>query len=381
MTKNNFSKFYLRRLPYAVAAALVIVSCVSVIPFGGSKASAGTLNKVSIRLDSLVGAATSVSGRACFVADVTTVIRSVRITFPTTNGATDYTLSSTLGNWTTSTTNLDTQPVTQNALTGLSANATVVSGHSVTFDDSSGFTPANTTNTYCFNWSGTGLTNPAAWTTESIAGTFETFSAVSASGLISTSTFSMPKTVTTNGTNVGVSATVPPTFSFTLNGTSDPFGTINLAAVNFTAGLTGTIVTNAGSGWVIWARSTANAACAKGCIFSPSKSYGIKSAASVGSAAANVTTGAEHYDFATTAKSLGASGSCTAITQTTYFDGISNAGFGGPLDKTAFWPIASCDGSSTSATVSFREILVAIASTPAAADYADTIVMTAAGTF
>ena len=345
-------------------------------------ASAGTLNKVLVRLDTLVAGATSVSGRACLVADVTTSIRSFRITFPTTNAGTDYTLSTTLANWTVDTNNLDTAPVTQNAVTNISGqNAASVSGKQVVFNTTANFTPANTTNEYCFNWSGSGLTNPTAWTTESVPGTFETFSATGASGLISTSTFSMPKTVTTNGTNVGVTATVPPSFSFTLSGTSDPFGTISLASVNYTTGLTATVVTNAASGWIIWARSTANASCTKGCIYSTSKSYGIKSSAAVGSAAANITTGAEHYDFATTAKNLGASGTCSAITQTTYFDGITNAGWGGPLDKTALWPIASCDGSSTSATVSFREILVAIASTPASTDYADTIVMTAAGKF
>jgi hypothetical protein len=373
----------IERFSRLALVALILVACLSGIPFGSNKAQAGTLNKVFIRLDSLVAGATSVSGRACFVSDQSaTAIKSVRITFPTTNAATDYTLSSTLTNWTTNTSNLDTQPVAQNAVTGLATTtASVVSGHQVTFDDSGGFTPANTTNLYCFNWGGSGLTNPTAWTTESVVGTFETFSAVGASGLLSTSQFSLPKTVTTNGTNYSVTATVPPSFSFSLNGTSDPFGTINLSAVNFTPGLQATVVTNAGSGWIIWARSTANAGCAKGCIWSPSKSYGIKSAAAVGSAAANITTGAEHYDFATTAKSLGPSGSCVTLTQSTYFDGITNAGWGGPLDKTALYPIASCDGSSTSATVNFREALVAIASTPAAADYADTVVMTAAGQF
>jgi hypothetical protein len=387
MTKGD-SQFLLKRLPSIVGIAVFIIAGASEVPFSSNKVQAGTLNRVFVRLDNLVGAATGVSGRVCFVANVTTAINSFRITFPTTNGATDYIPNTTTTNWTVDTNNLDAQPASepQNPVTNISGqNAASVSGKQVVFNTTSAFTPASTvplTGTYCFNWSGaSSLTNPAVWTTESVAGTFETFSATGAVGLISTSTFSEPKTVTTNGTNVSVTATVPPSFSFTLNGTTDPFGTINLAAVNYTTGLVGTVVTNAGSGWMIWARSTANAACAKGCIYSPSKLYGIKSAAAVGSAAANVTTGAEHYDFATTAKSLGASGSCSAITQTTYFDGITNAGWGGPLDKTALWPIASCDGSSTSATVSFREILVAIASTPAATDYADTIVMTAAGRF
>jgi hypothetical protein len=388
MTKNNISQFIFKRLPSILILAVLIVAGVSEIPFDSNKVHAGAFVKAFVRLDTLVGAATNVPVRVCFVDNnISTPIKSIRITFPTTNGATDYVLNTTLANYTTNTSNLDALPApAQSGITGLGANASVVNAgaHQITFDDSGGFTPSNNTTPYCFNWTSTtnGLTNPAVWTTESVAGTVETFSAVAAGGsLLSTGTYSEPKTVTTNGTNVSVTATVPPSFSFTLNGTTDPFGTINLAAVNYTTGLVGTVVTNAGSGWMIWARSTANAACAKGCIYSPSKLYGIKSAAAVGSAAANVTTGAEHYDFATTAKALGASGSCTAITQTTYFDGITNAGWGGPLDKTALWPIASCDGSSTSATVSFREILVAIASTPAATDYADTIVMTAAGQF
>jgi hypothetical protein len=371
---------WLRKACYIALAIVLLLTFVS--PFFDNQSSAASLNRTFVRLDSLVAGGTSVSGRVCFIADVTTAIRSFRITFPTTNAATDYTLSTTLANWTVDTNNLDTQPVNQNAVTNIAGqNAASVSGKQVVFNTTANFAPANTTNEYCFNWSGTGLTNPTAWTTESAAGTLETFSAIGASGLISSSNFSMPKTVTTNGTNVSVTATVPPSFGFTLNGTSDPFGTINLASVNFTPGLQATVVTNAGSGWIIWGRSTANASCAKGCIWSPSKSYGIKSTAAVGSAAANITTGAEHYDFSTTAKSLGPSGSCVTLTQSTYFDGITNAGWGGPLDKTALYPIASCDGSSTAATVNFREALVAIASTPAAADYADTIVMTAAGRF
>jgi hypothetical protein len=383
MTTNLIKHPIVQRFSRIFVVGVLILGYVAVIP-ASPKAHAGTLAKVFVRLDSLVASATNVPVHVCFQADVATSIKSIRITFPTTNGATDYALTtSPLSNYTSNNT-VDTVPGTQVGITGLAANPSSVTAKTITFDDSGGFVPSTTANNYsCFGWTSVtnGLTNPAAWTTESVTGTVETFSATGASGLISSASFSEPKTVTTNGTNVNVTATVPPSFSFTLNGTSDPFGTINIAAVNFTAGLQATVVTNAGSGWIIWARSTGNASCSKGCIYSPSKNYFVQSSAAVGSAAANIATGAEHYDFSTTAKSLGPSGACTTLTQTTFFDGITNAGWGGPLDKTTFYPIAYCNGSSTAATVNFREAFVAIASTEAANDYADTIIMTAAGNF
>ena len=357
------------------------------IPFG-NKASAATF-KPLVRLDSLIAGATSSTGRVCLVSDQTaTAIKSVRITFPFTNATTDYTLSATLTNWTTNTSNLDTQPAAQSALTGLAtATASVVAAgaHQVTFDDAAGFTPADTTTNYCFNWAGSGLTNPTAWTgTETTPGKIEVFNAVAAGGaLISSGTFSEPKTVTTFGTNVSVSATVPPSFQYTLGATSDPFGTTNISALNYTAGVTGTVITNAASGWVIWARSSANSgACAKACLHSTQKAYDILSSAATGSAAAVITNAAEHYDFQVSAVSLNAgTGTCSAITPATYFNGTVTATQGGPLDKTIMYPIASCNGSSSNGTVVFKEIVVPTAATPAATDYTDTIFTTAAGQF
>ena len=111
------------------------------------KTDASTFSQAYLRLDNMKPNA-SLSGTVCaqpFSAGGGTE-NSVTITFPT-----DFSLSTTLANWTTNTSNL---PSDSTAWPGIGTTATSVSGQSVTFS-SADLTSATS---YCFNFTATGST-------------------------------------------------------------------------------------------------------------------------------------------------------------------------------------------------------------------------------
>lgn len=347
--------------------------------------------KSYVRLDDLVALDTGVSGRVCFVPQATTTIKSIQVTFPHTNGSTDYTLNTTASNWTLDTNNLNTgSPLNEAAITSLPATATSVSGLSMELDISSGFTPANTNTNYCFNWSGSNtLQVPSAGASEITPGSITTYSATGAVGsnTINTTEFSLPQTVATTGYNVSLSATVPPIFTMALNTTSDTFGNLSITSATTSSGVQASVSTNASSGWILWVKDNApSGACSsKGGLYSATKNYCIKSAASINTNE-HALTGAEHYDTSVTGVNAGTSGTCSAVAYQAgsgfAFDGITQSpNWGGVLSDTNYLPLASCNGTATASTVNFSEIATILGSTPAAADYGDTIFLTGAGQF
>jgi hypothetical protein len=374
---KNFS-----RVGYLLIAVTLLLSYMTVSNTGHASA-ATPFVKSFVRLDSLIASATGVSGRACFEPSggSPATIKSVQVTFPVTNG-TSYALNATAGNWTITTTNLDTG---QNAATNIGTTATTISGNNLNIDFTGGFLVPAATTLYCFNWSGAStLTVPTAGASETTVGSISTYSSIAEVGLINSTSISEPQTVAVTGDTVAVSAVVPPSFSFSLSGYTDTFATnLAIASVNTSNGARlATVSTNAASGWIIWARDNPGGSCSKGGLYSLTSLHCISSAGAANSAPALISTGAENYGFAVTNKSVGSAGTCASITYNTYnYDGITNAGYAGILSNTLYNPIASCSGTSTGSTVSFNELVTITGSTPAASDYADTIQLTGAGQF
>ncbi|SRR6266540_3981695 len=171
-----------------------------------------------------------------------------------------------------------------------------------------------------------------------------------------------------------VNANVSPTFNFVISSASDSFtAPLSSGGVTSTSGITATINTNAKSGWLVWAKDVNSG------LLSTSQSKTVGSTTT--GTAATLSTGTEGYVFALTNIAQG-SGAGTASPATAY-DGTASAGVnsnGSGLD-TALRQVASSTGTANNAVLTFKERAAVSATTPAAADYTDTITLIGAGSY
>lgn len=297
---------------------------------------------------------TATTGTVCFMAASTATEASVEVTFPT-----GYTLSPTVGDWTVSTTNL-AWPTGGTAWPGINT-ATDVTGQVATFP--SGDLTVGTL--YCFNWTSTDAVETKASATSSNVGQIDTYT--SGPALIDTAEYS---TATITDDQIVVTATIPPTFSFELSGNTDALGTITTAGVaESPTPRTVTVNTNANNGWMVWAKDL---------------NTGLKSANAANYTVASTTpgtnstlsAGTEGYNTGVTQSQVGGAGTITVAAP---FVGGST-GKGGGLD-TSLRALASSDGTADTAVLTLTNNAAIKATTPAAADYTDTITVIGAGLF
>ena len=197
---------------------------------------AATLPIAYVRLDR-VKASTATTGLVCAKTPSSMTAgteATVKVTFPT-----GFTVSSTAGNWTVSTTDI---PSGTSAWPGITT-ASSVSGQDVTFP-SSDLTTTDTT--YCFRWTGgTTLTNSTAGNDKSGVITTQ------ATGPVAIDTANYAVSVIAED-QISVTATVPLIYSMALSGTSMPLGTLSTSSVTSSTARTLTIATNAAQGWIAW---------------------------------------------------------------------------------------------------------------------------------
>ncbi len=306
-----------------------------------------------VRLDRLGINATG-GGLVCMTPQGGGTAGKVVITFPGTGtaGAASFGVNSTAANWTVTTTNL---PAGTSAWPGI-GTATAVSGAAVTFPSS---TLTNGT-TYCFNFAAAStLTNPTAiGSGNTLTGTIQT--QTSGASPIDTDTYALA-IVTTNADQIAVTATVPQSFTFALSANSIAFGTLTLGSV-ITGGTTPTvtITTNAQNGYQAWVKSLnagLNSAGTGGSIASSTidlgtgKGYGMQSGSATGNAS--------------TTSPYNVSGTNVGALATTYTSFMSGTG-----------PSIAA-GDSVTLTLKAK----ADSTVKAASDYADTLTVTAAGSF
>lgn len=317
-------------------------------------AEAAGLQQVWVRFDRMA-TATATTGMVCAKTAVADVTESdVVVTFPT-----GFTVSATTGNWTVTTTDL---PTTATAWPGIGTATTANAGTRVVTFPSSNLT-ANTL--YCFNWSST-----TALTTGS-AGASQTGTVASGGN---SSTFSTA-IVSAGADLIGVTATVPATFTFSLSANSDTFASPLSTTAQLSNGVTATIATNAAAGWVAWVKS-ANAA-----LNSLSTGATIATTGTVNDTVDTLSGGTYGYLLDVTFTDSG-TGTGT-VTQAAGFgqeyDGNSSTS-GGTL-STIFQPIAASSGTTDGDTVVLKELARVTAIQAAATDYADTLTVVAAGRF
>ena len=169
--------------------------------------------------------------------------------------------------------------------------------------------------------------------------------------------------LSSGGTNYSVTATVAPTFTMSLSGSTDSLGTLSATALSLSTGITAQVSTNAASGWFLWAEDS-NAG-----LHSAQQSHTINS----------VTTGSNHTlnggTIGTEAYALGV----TAYNTTNYAYGGGTTG--GGLSNTAFNEIAANGSPANGVTTVLHELADISAITPAATDYSDTITVIGTGSF
>jgi hypothetical protein len=309
-----------------------------------------------VRFDRM-SATTATTGLVCAQPNTVGTEASVQVTFPT-----GFTVSTTTGDWTVSTTNL---PSGATAWVGI-GTATAASGQTVTFP--SGDLSVGTL--YCFNWTNTAALSTSGTGTD-LTGTITT--RTSAPANIDSSQYA---TAIISNDQIVVTATVPATFSFSLSGNTDTFtGNLSSSSVVSTSGRTVTISTNAADGWVAWVRS-ANAA-----LSSSSSGASIPTAGSLDNAPTNLnpTTGYVLDVDITTDSGTGTGTVTQASNYGAEYNGTTTEE-GGTL-STTFQPIAASDGTTAGDVLTLTERAFISAVQAAATDYTDTLTIVAAGRF
>lgn len=326
--------------------ALLIMFIVS------ATSSAAELTRTFVRFDRM-RTSTATTGTVCAQPTTVATEASVQVTFPT-----GYTVSGVVGNWTVNTTNL-AWPTGGTAWPGI-GTASAVAGQVVTFPS----TDLTVGTLYCFNWANTAALSISAAATANNSGTVTTRTSVPAT--IDSSNFS---TASIADDQIIVSATVPQTFSFALSANTDSLGSLSTGSVATSpTPRTATVNTNAKNGWLVWARDSNTG------LSSASAPYTL--ASTTPGSNSTLSAGTEGYNFGATSSQAGGTGTITVATP---FVGIA-AGQGGGLDTT-LRTIASSTGTANTAVLTLRNNAAISASTPAAADYTDTITVVGAGLF
>ena len=197
---------YQKRLAAAGLASVLFVGALVPVLLNNS-VNAASLTQTFVRFDRMKTSSPT-TGTVCAKPTSTATEVDTQVVFPA-----GYTVSTTVGNWTVNTTNLN-WPAGAVAWLGI-GTATAAAAQTVTFP--SGDLTAGTL--YCFNWTNTAAVSISAGASTSNGGTVTT----RATGpvVVDTAPYS---TASINDDQIVVSASVPQTFSFALSGNTDSLG-------------------------------------------------------------------------------------------------------------------------------------------------------------
>jgi hypothetical protein len=364
-----------------VAVGLTLSVFAQLVP---SAAFATSLGQAYVRLDRMkVSTATGALVCASASSAGAGTEDKVSILFPD-----SFSLDTTVANWSVSTTNLPAGATAWPGITAPGSGAvTNTSGNKRATFASSNLT---TTNLYCFNISSATITT-ASSSTSGTGGEQATIETQDSGSVVIDQTFIALTTISDD--QITVSATVPPTFSFSLSGNTDAFSSPLSAAtgaVTSTGGITATVTTNAKGGWIAWARNTDRSGGTapnnvQG-LYSTTANYTIATAGTVDgtpSTLAGGSGGAEGYVL--DVNTVDAANGCSATTMPEY-DGTGTTQ-GGTFSKD-YQPISHCTGvdgngrgTANGDTFTMIERAAITAVTPAGSDYSDIVTVVAAGNF
>lgn len=326
---------------------------------------ADNLTRTYIRTDRMT-ASTTTGGTVCARWATTTGTDTfIEVTFPA-----GYTVNSTPGNWTVTTSNL---PAGSSPMPGIAVpGAGGVSGQIVRWpigDVSSAAT------LYCFNFSGTSTLTTGTTGNDKQA-SIRTYTAgtvaVGSGSVLDNSNVALA--VITND-QVVITATVPPTFSFALGTNTQPLGTLSTSSIISGTGVTVTLGTNAANGWLTWVKS-ANAALNSTFDTIPTLNAGGNETLTIGTKGyvldSNITTDSSTVptgDVAIPAEFNDTDDTGTIITNR-----------GGTL-STIFQEVATANGPTDGDVITLIPRVTISALTKAATDYTDTLTIVGAANF
>lgn len=341
-----------RTITAGIAVAFLIAVVTPILLVGHTKAA--SLLYAGVKFDRMK-AATATTGTVCAKPTTASTEATVDVTFPasTTLGLVGTFTVDTVGVGTTA------WPAGAAAWVGID-DATSVSGDTVTFP--SGELVVDGT-LYCFNWNNsaavtTGAANPNE------TGTIETYT--SGAALIDSGTYA---TAFIADDQIVVTASVAPTFAFSLSGNSDAIGAVTVSTpVSGATPRTATIATNANNGWAVWAKDLYTG------LYSAAANYTIDS--TTPGTVSTLSAGTQGYNTGVANTSTTGAG---VVTIATPFDKAATAFKGGGLN-TSFQMLASSTGGNTTALELTNSASVSPTS-QAASDYTDTITVVAAGLF
>ncbi len=170
-----------------------------------------------------------------------------------------------------------------------------------------------------------------------------------------------------------ITAIVPPTFNFTLDGNTDSFTTdLDPASVVSTGGRTVTIATNAADGWIAWARS------ANTSLDSANTGETIETTGSIDNTPSTLSAGSDGYVMDVDLITDSGTGDGTVSIAPEYNGSESDQG--GTLSST-YQEIATCDGTTNGDVLTLYGRATISAIKAAAEDYTDTWTVIGAGNF
>ncbi len=309
-----------------------------------------------VRFDRLATGA-AISGTACEKTSTSGTETNVVIVFPA-----GWTISQTASNWTVTTTNLPTDPSGGGAATAWPGinTASSVNGSSVVFPG----TDLSTGTFYCFNFAG-------ASSTTGSAGNDQTGQLKTQGGSPYVDSTNWAVSIVASGADqIAVTASVSATMTFSLSANSIALGTLSTSSVT-SGNVVQHVSTNARNGYVSWIQGTSATGGTGGGLHSTTANADISSPGSF-----PTTT-----DLASsTGVVLDADATSGSPTINAGYDG-SNATSGGHFDGGIFHEVSSKTGAQSDTQVTLN-VRAKVASTqPAASDYADTLVVSAAGSF
>ena len=213
-----------------------------------------------------------------------------------------------------------------------------------------GATALTSGSSYCFELTGSAVTNPTS------AGQ----SKVTLTSVTTNDTTNVEVDAITSDTYT-VSATVPPSFTLSLSGTTDAFASnLSSSSTVVTTGVTATINTNAANGWGLWAMD------------SQAGLHSTLASTLIGS----VATGSNHT-FTTGSNQYGLGVSTFNTANYAYGGGTT----GGGLSTSQLYEIATNNAPASGVTTVIHELADVSATTPAAQDYSDVVTVVGAGSF
>ena len=356
---SEVKSFRLRDRKSIISLILYIVTLITILsPFFTPTKANAAVTEAFVRFNRLATGA-AISGTACMKSTSTTQTNPV-IVFPA-----SWTISQTAGNWTVSTTNLPTDPVGGGAATAWPniATATSVTGGSVVFGLSgSGNLVSGTF--YCFNFAGASSTIGAAGNDQT--GQFKT---QGGSPYVDSVDWAV-SIVGSGADQISVTASVSATMTFSLNSNTIALGTLSTGSVT-SGNVVQTVSTNARNGYVSWIQGTSSTGGTGGGLHSTIANADIPSPSSF----PTVT------DLASsTGVVLDADSGTNSPTINAGYDG-TNSTSGGHFDGGVFHEVSSKTGAQSGTTVTLNVRAKIAATQAAASDYADTLVVSAAGSF